>query len=430
MPRFHIPSRHPSKPGSDLPELSDILVLESFNITSIPSDFTLPTPNPLSKIHATDMEVSHANIVHDQRVLHHVLLALQNRAGSSMDEPSTLTLESQSTHPRTLIFARASLAHPFPYLAPKLDLGHKFPPLPFTVSLPVHPGESHVSKTTEHVRNDDIPVAEVHASPAFNVTHIIIPLAGHVLPFSNPSAGLADAISAFVASYLSYRPSPISISTPLYPSLEVTADFPPPSQRLELIKDVKIEDMSIHPGIQSAFLRNPGGEIYSDDSIRVMGMGILASAIVHARVVLPRGIDVDVRVTRLWVDCFVFDGKVPPESAAIQMNLSHVTFAPSAVAPSSSDDEPPLPEPLPLPTPLPVRAFGRITPTTWLNATSSAAVHLYDSDDLDDSAGKLGNGTGTDVFVTAQVVDVPLEVLPGRQGDLSRFVTKVLFIVD
>ncbi|KAF8503139.1 hypothetical protein JB92DRAFT_2971659 [Gautieria morchelliformis] len=417
IPTIHFPSHPPIKPGSDLPELSDILVLESFNISSTPSDPAFPNPDPPSKMHVTDIDASHVND-NDQRVL-----AAQNTAGPSTKGSFIFTSQQLGSEWSTLIFARAAVANPFATLASKLDLGHGFPPLPFVISLPIPPEQKHASSATGRVQNDVIPVVEVYALPELNTTHIGIPLSGHVLPFSDAPARLPDAVSAFVASYLSYRPSPISISSPLYPSLEVSAEFPPPRHRLELLRDVHIEDMSIHPVMDTA---KPGRAASLEGGIRAVE--ILASATVHARVVLPRGINIDVRVTRLWVDCFVFDGEVPHESKSIHAlyNLS-----PSAVTPSSDDNDPPLPQPLPLPTPLPVRAFGRITPRAWLNATSSSAPHpVYNDRYHGDASESGGNEAGTNVLVTARLIDVPLEVLPGRQGDLSRFVTKVLFSKD
>ena len=63
----------------------------------------------------------------------------------------------------------------------------------------------------------------------------------------------------------------------------------------------------------------------------------------------------------------------------------------------------------PLPSPLPARAFARIRPDDWLPSSSTKV-----------------NGTNA-YEVTAQVVDVPLEVLPGRDALLRSFIAKVLF---
>ncbi|KIJ25592.1 hypothetical protein M422DRAFT_273456 [Sphaerobolus stellatus SS14] len=138
---------------------------------------------------------------------------------------------------------------------------------------------------------------------------------------------------------------------------------------------------------------------------------ILASATVLARVVLPKGIDIEVSVKRLWVDCLVYDGPIS--------NDEPVEFNPGRRSSFDDDSEPPLPEPMPLPNPIPARAFGRITPRTWLNATSASLPVEND--------GPESSGDGRSVYVRADVVDVPLEVLPGRQNELRRFVTKVLF---
>lgn len=305
-----------------------------------------------------------------------------------------------NTSPNLLIVARASLPHPFPSLASRLDIGKGFSNLPFTISLPLHPG---VAPKIANGLSDSIPVVTVLASPELNATHIRIHLSGHVLPLSN-STYLPYAISVFVNNYLSYRPSPIAISSPLYPLMEISANFPPPSHKLEILRDVKIEDMNIHPGPLVANLPSFGMHL----------MDILASAKVHARVVLPEGIDINLTVKRLWVDCLIFDGEVPPDLFP--------TNPPSFPTPTKSFkklDDPPLPEPLPLPTPLPPLAFGRITPRAWLNATSSSHPQ---SDDIE-----VENTDGRSIYVKADVVDVPLAVLPGRQNELTKFVTKVFF---
>lgn len=182
--------------------------------------------------------------------------------------------------------------------------------------------------------------------------------------------------------------------------------------------------MSIHPRMESIVLPNTWRNTpVLNDGIGMME--ILASGTVYARVVFPPGINLNVRVTRLWVDCFVFDGKVPSEPVAIR-GYPQSNAPPNVATPSSDDDEgPPLPQPLPLPTPLPARAFGRITPRNWLNATSSPSPHFGDIYKIHGDTSEKDTNASTNVFVTAQLVDVPLEVLPGRQGDLSRFVTKV-----
>jgi len=67
----------------------------------------------------------------------------------------------------------------------------------------------------------------------------------------------------------------------------------------------------------------------------------------------------------------------------------------------------------PLPDPLPDRAFAHIRPEDWLVSNSEPVVGDEDE--------------GSVVQVTANVVDVPLQVLPGRDKEFRSFVSKVIF---
>lgn len=118
------------------------------------------------------------------------------------------------------------------------------------------------------------------------------------------------------------------------------------------------------------------------------GTTFLASGTVFARIVLPKGVEVGLDVHRVLPDVLIFDGEVPDS-----VKLPH--------GPPSSPS---------LPDPLPERAFARIRPDDWLTSLSVP-------DDPQD-------GEGSAFAVTAKIVDVPLEVLPGRQTEFSRFVRK------
>lgn len=124
---------------------------------------------------------------------------------------------------------------------------------------------------------------------------------------------------------------------------------------------------------------------------------MLASGVIFARAVLPQGIDVGINVTKVLPDVLIFDGEVPTESD--EGAAPHYEFAAS------------LPPPQPLPDPLPERAFAHIRPDEWI-AASSTSVERDEED-------------GTSVEVLAHIVDVPLEVLPGRDREFRSFVGKV-----
>lgn len=119
------------------------------------------------------------------------------------------------------------------------------------------------------------------------------------------------------------------------------------------------------------------------------GTPFTASGTVFARIVLPRGVDVGLFVSRVLPDVLIFDGEVSEGVAAPHL------------------------APAPLPDPLPENAFGHIRPDDWLPAMS-----VRD---------EPWEGVGAVYVVSAKIVDVPLEVLPGRQKKFSNFVSKVAF---
>ncbi|KNZ71684.1 hypothetical protein J132_07596 [Termitomyces sp. J132] len=225
------------------------------------------------------------------------------------------------------------------------------PSIPFIVSLPYTNASRH-----------PIPIASVSTAP-FTLTHpnITLDLSGMVLPLSNESG---PVLSSFLSRYLSGQSNTILISTPLIANLTVQTVFPPPNPPPRILRNVTIKDMKVKPGTT-----------------------LLASGTIFARIVLPKGVDVDLMVSRVLPDVLVFDGDVP-------------------------DTVGPQPVPPPLPDPLPEGAFGHILPNDWLKAISVRDT----SDEGED---------GVLYVVTAKIVDVPIEVLPGRQKEFSNFVSKV-----
>ncbi|KAJ3841451.1 hypothetical protein EV361DRAFT_192544 [Lentinula raphanica] len=209
-----------------------------------------------------------------------------------------------------------------------------------------------------------IPIASVQTEP-FSLTHpnITLDIGGHVLPL--PSDAF-PVLSTFLSHYLAGRPNSISISTPLISDMTVEATFPAPNPKPQILRNVTIRDMKIKPG--NTFL---------------------ASGTVLAHVVLPKGMNVEIDVQRVLPDVLVFDGEVPDDV--------HIGTPPAR----------------PLPNPLPEGAFGHIRPDNWLN---SRCVSIEPEEEA-----------GSSYAVSAKIVDVPLEVLPGRQQEFSNFVSKIVF---
>ncbi|KAJ7092795.1 hypothetical protein B0H15DRAFT_832541 [Mycena belliarum] len=267
-----------------------------------------------------------------------------------------ITLKSFSVHslPGSLeLTALATLPDPAP-----TTFNLTSPSLPFIISLPSANGTA-------------TPIASVSTAP-FTLTHpnITLAIAGTVLPL-RPSA--APLLSAFLTRYLSGRANPIVVSTPLVPDLDADLDFPAPSPRPQILRNVTIHDMALRP----------------------RGSTFVASGTVYARVVLPRGMQVGLHIGRVLPDVLVFDGPVPDGAEYL---------------PEGDPTSPPLPDPLP------AGAFGHLRPDDWLPALSGPVPSEDDE--------------GAAFAVTAKIVDVPLEVLPGRQKEFSNFVSKVIFGSD
>ncbi|KAF9224835.1 hypothetical protein BS17DRAFT_701623 [Gyrodon lividus] len=260
-------------------------------------------------------------------------------------------IDISSTPQEIQLNARASVINPAP---PNLEMS--VPALPFIVSIP----------STRHTY---ISVASVHTQQ-FSLTrpNVTLLISGNVLPLP-PDA--IEALSSFVSRYLSLQRNPISIISPLFPSLVVNTEFPSPDTRPNLLRDVTIRDMQIKP-------TSPGGEF-------------LASGEVFARLVLPEGMNFMMNVKRVLPDVLVYDGEVP-SLPPLPVTLGNI--------------------PNRFPSPLPPRAFGHIRPDDWLDSKS-----VYNGTD----------GEGSTFLVSASIVDVPIEVLPGRQKEFSNFVSKVIF---
>lgn len=271
------------------------------------------------------------------------------------------------------------------------------PSLPFTVYLP-------------NGTNSRVQVASVATLP-LESTHpnITLHLTGTVPALPKSSFPL---LSVFLSRYLNAEPNPILVSTPLLspldpsdgPGLEIPAEFPAPPERPNLLRDVTIKDMRIRPS----------------------GTTFLASGIVFAKVVLPKGIDVGVDVFRVFPDVLVFDGEVPSIYEQEQTLWGHGA-ARRRGAMKKKLTPPPMPS---LPDPLPPHAFGHIRPDDWLPSTSVRLENIGGSDTSDDENDDGERSTGAVYAVSAKVVDVPLQVLPGRQKEFSTFVGKVIFGVS
>ena len=248
-------------------------------------------------------------------------------------------------------------------------------PPSFHLSLPAFPFIIHLPDD-RNTSVSSVPIASVHTQ-AFSLTHpsITLLIAGTILPILPTSTPM---LSNLLTNYLSGEPSPIIITTPYLPLYTVDALFPAPKPKPKVLRNVTIENMKMSP----------------------KGTRFYASGTVYAKAVLPPGLKVTLDVNRILPDVLVFDGEVPePAPKPIE------TLWPWS----------PHPDPVPpLSQPFPERAFARIRPDQWLPSHSE-----LEPEESDESA----------VYtVTARFVDVPLQVLPGRESVMSNFVQKVCYV--
>ncbi|KAI9507094.1 hypothetical protein F5148DRAFT_1015432 [Russula earlei] len=314
-------------------------------------------------------------------------------SGRTISDFVHLTNFSLSSRAHDLIIdAAATMVNPAPSI-----ITFTSPPLPFVIWIPPP------LATIDHSL---VPLASVTAEP-FNLTHpnITLSLRGKVLPIP---LSATPALSSLLSDYLSGIDHPISItsSLELFSNYTSHTKFPAPVPRPELLRNVTIEDMRIHAS----------------------GTTILASGIVHARIAFPEGVDVTLFVNRILPDALVFDGPLPTASLPVSPSSAGTTTKRSTKdmaringnrddGDDDDDDDDDIPPAPPLPSPLPSHAFARVRPDAWLSALSARTAPRRDWNER-------GNTT---LSLSAWFVDVPLEVLPGREREFRSFVTKVIF---
>ena len=260
--------------------------------------------------------------------------------------------------------ASATFLTPFPS-----SINLTVPSLPFVISVPHHQNDTLVNHTTPIVHVETAPLTLTHPNTTVRVH-------GHVAALPRDSF---PSLSSFVNSYLNGESPRIFLSTPLLHDIAVDTVFPAPDPQPQVLRNVTIKDMKVRP---------------------VTSGMMLASGTVFANIVLPKGMDMTLQVDAVYPQLLIYDGPVPGNESVEMEGLG--------------EDDDGLPDPMPLPDPLPANAFAHIQPGQWLESTS---IPLGRQD-----------GEGSVFAVSAKIVDIPFEVLPGRQREFSNFVGKVWHI--
>ncbi|KAF8868634.1 hypothetical protein BD779DRAFT_1593762 [Infundibulicybe gibba] len=301
--------------------------------------------------------------------------------GGSLDETGWRDL----LH-RQLFNIRKSLKINIPPIPGLPHPGHDVPPPSISdlVTLQSFSISNQSNNLTLHARA----TAVNPAPPTFSLTSPDLPFNIYLPALSNTTAPIPVAAVSTSPFSLTHPNITLFLSGSVLPLLP--SSFPTLSAFLTRYLSSKsnpiIIDSPLFPGLAVNALFPapvPRPQLLRNVTIRNMkikpGTTFLASGTIFARVVLPPGIELNLNVSRVFPDVLVFDGE-----------------------PSSG-----------LPDPLPERAFGHIKPDDWLDAVSVV--------------GEPEEGQGTVYDVTAEVVDIPLEVLPGRHQEFRTFVSKVIF---
>ncbi|KZS97040.1 hypothetical protein SISNIDRAFT_547120 [Sistotremastrum niveocremeum HHB9708] len=332
---------------------------------------------------------------------------------------SLVSVSNLSISPSLTASAVVDIPNPLHYL--------NTPPIDFLMSHQLQVAVALAVSNETLSLDGSLPVANA-TNAAFTVSsrapNITVPVIGQIGPLNlTKSDNSSNLLSSFLQNYLSGENSPILLVPSIPPSLFpnstdviIPFSFPGPSPKPQVLRDVHISQMSIK--LKGVVVTK--GQVY-------------ASGKVEAKVVLPRGMHMDIDVMRVAVDALISDGQGTDDSGSISLSGVDGTISrlvdgswpwpsrgnekgtPANKGDESRTDDGDLDAPpsRPLPSPLPPRVFARIRPEKWLEASSEEV----DGDDED----------GTTVVVQSRFQDVPLEVLDGREGIFSGFVRKVLF---
>lgn len=303
-----------------------------------------------------------------------------------------------------------------PFTSPSaagIHLPVNMPSFAFVVSLIIPANDRSLSKGDS---GSAVPFARLSTIPELNTTadlaSISLPITGFVLPIRPETV---PPLSSLVSNYLAALPSTILIEssdTPSSPTDSFPIALPPtrvifpgPPEKPRILQSVTIKDTRLGAGRSEKELAVSGTLIASFMLPKEISGGGNGKGGLNERL--------DVR--RLWPDALVFDGLPPPgfsSSASSSLQRPSSWDANSTSSSSRTQTEArPVP---PLPNPLPARAFARIRTPDWL------VTHMLPNR-------IIGSG---ERWVTAKLVDAPLEVLPGREAEFQAFVRKVSVVFD
>ncbi|KAF8343990.1 uncharacterized protein EI90DRAFT_3027798 [Cantharellus anzutake] len=279
----------------------------------------------------------------------------------------------------------------------KLNLPSDLPQFRFQVSL--INGEGGVNRTVPFVLLSTSPELDNGTSDS-ELASVNFPVKGSLLPLL-PST--VPPLSRLVSNYLSAQSSIIILSSAPLAKGKSLISLPPtpitipgPSKRPKILKNITVKNMHLSPSKS--------------------GDTLVASGTLFATYGLPTAMQdltplIDIR--KVWPDTLIFNGEVPPDTFRDDNEGSGRIMTPGEN---------------PLPDPLPERAFARILPEDWIPAHEVPPENAADILNRNEASSKwmdMQGGVVTGV-VTAEIVDVPLQILPGRDAEFQAFVRKIM----
>ncbi|WVQ93901.1 hypothetical protein IAU59_000979 [Kwoniella sp. CBS 9459] len=295
------------------------------------------------------------------------LVTLQHYEFDTSQSPKALAIE-----------AAASIPNFLPHLNTTIDFG-----LPFSIAIP--------DLSNSLVPIGDTKMAEVVTEP------INIGGSGHEIELKMKGIITADledrtdtksdnnstsVLSLFLQNYLHGKDNPILVQgLAALPPFAPPSTLPPPSWLLSTLPSLSLPLTFPGPKPPPKIIQS-----VTIDHMRLTESGgkMKASGTVIAQVELPKDMqNVDIEVVQVRPDVLVFDGPAPPDG--------------------DKDDDG---------GDIPAKAFGHIRPEEFLNSTTSPSGDPRYPHRL---------------IVSAPLSNVDLDILPGRDGVLSDFVSKVVF---
>lgn len=313
---------------------------------------------------------------------------------------------------------------------------------PFRIPVSLYLPASHDGSEDEGEK--EILLAKVTTSPfafAAGSNSTTISILGRLVSLATSSTSaqtISNSLSEFLANYLAgkentillrYDPSPPADedgeeTTGPYPppfvstmleSLTVSLPFPGSKSKVELFRNLRIEEMKIRLASFTnplhSFSNNEDSLLaFANDLVGVEEPegDLLCSGRVVGEILLPEefsGLMELIDVAGILPDVYVYDGDLPHSSLQF-------SFAPSSQLPLSSSTDLSTLSTYP-PSPVPANAFARLRPSSLI---PSQTIHI---------PANSTNSAAT--YLTATFLDAPLFLLPGRSDVFRKFVGKVIF---